>query len=146
MTAGTTLRFLRGRGAPSDAARTALRRKIDEILEISGQENWDGEGALAVAPRTAAIARTLTAWIPGGILAPNADLDVSATPHGEVDFDWETPGGATLVVSVGPENDIAFYFQLPDGTRAKGREAWTGTLPHFTGCCFERLRDSLAVR
>ena len=142
MTAGTTLRFLRGRGAPSDAARTALRRKIDEILEISGQENWDGEGALAVAPRTAAIARTLTAWIPGGVLAPNADLDVSATPHGEVDFDWETPDGATLVVSVGPENDIAFYFQSPDGTRAKGREAWTGTLPHFTGCCFERLRDS----
>ena len=72
---------------------------------------------------------------------PDPD-DVSATPHGEVDFDWETPGGATLVVSVGPETDIAFYFQSPDGTRAKGREAWTGTLPHFTGCCFERLWDS----
>ena len=115
MTAGTTLGFLRGRGAPSDAARTALRRKIDEILEISGQKNWDGEGALAVAPRTAAIARTLTAWIPGGVLAPNADLEAySVSMTGLRGMRKALLAGiAVAVAGAGACNNSHTYEELP---------------------------------
>lgn len=65
--------------------------------------------------------------------------DVTATPHGEVDFDWVVDRDLMLTVSVGPGgNEIAFA-GLFRGARLNGREQWTGTLPKFICCCFERL-------
>ena len=123
---------------PRNVEREALKAEVYDLLKEAGTENWDGEGALALGIDTVAVAQKLVDKLPSHVRKP----DVAATPHGEVDFDWVINSDVMLTVSVGPLNEIAFagFFR---GARLNGREPWTGILPQFVNCCFERLRDSL---
>lgn len=121
----------------SDADRESLGQEVYALLKQAGAENWDGEGALALAPETVDIARKLIDEFPGYVARP----DVAATPHGEVDFDWVFAQDMMLTVSIGPSGEVAFS-GLFRGARLNGREPWTGKLPQFVHCCFERLRSA----
>ncbi len=117
--------------------RTSLKREVHSLLEDAGTEDWDGEGALALAPETVDLAQKLIDEFPPHIDRP----DVNATPHGEVDFDWVIDRNVMLTVSVGPSKEIAFA-GLFQGTRLNGCETWNGTLPQFVNYCFDRLREA----
>ena len=119
------------------AEREALKREVRGILARAGEDNWDGEGALAVSPRTVEIAELAIDGFPRYVARP----DVDATPRGEVDFDWAVSRNAMLTVSVGPSGEIAFAGLFGDA-RVSGSEIWSGELPRFVACCFERLRDT----
>ena len=121
----------------SDADRESLKQEVCALLKQAGAENWDGEGALALAPETVDIAQKLIDEFPGCVARP----DVAATPHGEVDFDWVIAQDMMLTVSIGPSGGIAFS-GLFRGARLNGCEPWTGRLPQFVHCCFERLRSA----
>ena len=84
--------------------RVSLKREVHGLLEDAGIEDWDGEGALALAPETVAIAQKLIDEFSPHVSRP----DVNATPHGEVDFDWVIDRDVMLTVSVGPSKEIAF--------------------------------------
>ena len=114
--------------------RVSLKREVRSLLEEAGTEDWDGEGALALAPETVDIAQKLIDEFPPHIGRP----DVAATPHGEVDFDWIINRNVMLTISVGPSKEIAFAALFHDA-RWNGCEPWKGTLSQFVNCCFERL-------
>lgn len=130
-------------GAPDDI-RAALRAELGRILEDAGEPNWDGEDARAVAPRTVGIAKAVLAKLPAYVLAPELDPDVSATPRGEVDFDWATPCNAMLTVGVGPEGDISFAGTFADDENVRGRAPWNGAIPAYLEGCFGRLRHCVS--
>ena len=117
-----------------DTERASLKREVHSLLEEAGTEDWDGEGALALAPKTVALAKKLIDAFPSHIGRP----DVNATPHGEVDFDWVIDRDVMLTISVGPSKEIAFA-GLFHSARLNGCELWKGKLPQFVNCCFERL-------
>ena len=126
---------------PANAMRKSLRRMLDEIPESAGADDWDGEGARAVAPRTVEIAKSVLAELPAYVLAPEFDPDVWATPRGEVDFDWAAPCDAMFTISVGPTDRIVFVCTLGDGERVSGSSPWNGDLPAYIGDGFRRLRN-----
>ena len=120
-----------------DTKRASLKREVHDLLEDAGTEDWDGEGALALAPETVDIAQKLIDEFPAQVGRP----DVNATPHGEVDFDWVIDQDVMLTVSVGPSKEIAFA-GLFHGARLNGCELWEGTLPQVVNYCFKRLREA----
>lgn len=124
-------------GDRPDTDRESLKQEVQGLLEEAGTEDWDGEGALALDPETVAIARKLIDHFPSYVVRP----DVAATPHGEVDFDWIISQDVMLTVSICPSGEIVFAGLFHDA-RLNGREPWSGTLPQFVSCCFERLRES----
>ena len=115
--------------------RETLKEEVRRLLEHAGEEDWDGEGAQALSPETVEIAVGLASTFPAGIDTPM----ISATPHGEVDFDWALSRDIMLTVSVGPSGDVVFA-GLFDETELNGREPWKNDLPQFVMCCFERLK------
>lgn len=119
-----------------DAVRRRLKNEIRLLLKDAGVENWDGEGALALSSDTVDIAQRLVDSFPNDIGIP----EVTATPQGEVDFDWDVDDETMLTVSVGPSNEIAFT-GLFQNARLRGSEPWANVLPEFVNCCFERLRQ-----
>ena len=120
-----------------DVEREKIKTEVYDLLKEAGTDNWDGEGALGLDARTVTVAQQLVDKLPSYIPKP----DVTATPHGEVDFDWVIDSDLMLTVSVGPSNEIAFA-GLFHGARLNGREPWMGMLPQFVHCCLERLHDS----
>lgn len=117
----------------------SLKKEISDLLEEAGVDNWDGEGALALLEDTVETARKIVDELPNYAGRP----DVSATPHGEVDFDWVIDKDLMFTVSVGPGGKEIAFAGLFYGARLSGRDSWTGKLPQFVRCCFERLRDCL---
>ncbi len=120
-----------------DTERASLKREVGNLLKDAGTEDWNGEGALALAPKTVAIAQKLIDAFPPHIGRP----DVNATPHGEVDFDWVIDRDVMLTISVDPSKEIAFA-GLFHSARLNGCEPWKGKLPQFVNCCFERLCEA----
>lgn len=120
-----------------DPDRESLKQEVYSLSKQAGAGNWDGEGALALAPETVDIAQKLIDQLPGYVARP----DVAATPHGEVDFDWVIARDMMLAISIGPSREIAFS-GLFRGARLNGCEPWTGKLPQFVHCCLERLRGA----
>ena len=112
-----------------------LQRKILDLLERAGKENWDGEGARAISEETANIAQKIVIEFPSGIEEP----DISASPRGDIDFDWVAKEDVMLTISVVSSGKIVFALMLGD-LHLSGTEPWKGNLPEFLDCCFEHLR------
>lgn len=115
-----------------------LKQDVGKLLEKAREENWDGEGAVALSPRTVEIAQQLIDKFPSYIAEP----DVSASPHGEIDFDWANSQNAMLTVSVEPSEKIAFAF-LSGNTRVRGSEEWKRVLPKFMECAFREIMNAV---
>ena len=120
-----------------DTERALLKHEVHGLLKDAGTEDWDGEGALALAPETADLAQKLIDKFPPYIGRP----DIAATSHGEVDFDWVMDRDVMLTVSVDPAKKIAFA-GLFHSARLNGCEPWEGMLPQVVNYCFERLREA----
>lgn len=135
------LRQMSGIGADADTlpgeVQVSLKKEIGDLLEEAGVDNWDGEGATALDEDTVLTARMVVDELPNYAGRP----DVSATPHGEVDFDWVKRQDLMLTVSVGPGGKEIAFAGLFYGARLSGHDSWTGKLPRTVHCCFERLRD-----
>ena len=116
--------------------REAIKEEVRSLLDHAGEDDWDGEGAQAISPETVDVAEGLANSLPAGIDKPM----ISATPHGEVDFDWSLSRDVMLTVSVGPSGDVVFA-GLFDETELNGKEPWKGDLPQFIICCLERLKS-----
>ena len=120
-------------------ARPAIKRAVNKLLETAGRENWDGEDALAVAPETVRLAEKLAELFPGSVEPP----DVSASPRGEIDFDWVASKNVMLTLCVCPSGEIAFA-GLFNGSEIHGEEPWADAdpLPHAVETCFDMLREN----
>ena len=114
--------------------KDSYKRQIAELLNQAGEEDWDGEGAAALSNDTITKACALVDLFPSYA----SGAEISASPHGEIDFDWNLDNGAMLTISVGPEGDIAFAWLYGESV-LNGKEPWTGQLPQFVLCSFERL-------
>lgn len=115
--------------------KDSYKRRIAELLNQAGEEDWDGEGAAALSNDTITKACALVDLFPSYA----SGAEISASPHGEIDFDWHLDNGAMLTISVGPEGDIAFAWLYGESV-LNGKEPWTGQLPQFVLCSFERLK------
>lgn len=113
-------------------------KQVADLLTTAGQEDWDGENALAVSSRTVEIAVKLVDLFPGFLAPP----DVSASPQGEIDFTWDISKNAMLTVSVCPSDEIAFAGVFKD-LKLYGTRPWTEMfLPYPVRFCFEMLKES----
>ena len=119
--------------------RPAIKRAVSKLLETAGQEDRDGEDALAVAPETVRLAEKLVELFPGSVEPP----DVSASPHGEIDFDWVASKNVMLTLCVCPSGEIAFA-GLFNGSEIHGEEPWAEAdpLPRAVETCFDMLREN----
>ena len=88
-----------------------LSTEIDRVLIDYGQENWDGEGALAITPQTADVARSLLSFFSLTSFSP----DVDATPHGEIDFDFSMSENTLLTVRSCPSGKVVFSGTFREG-------------------------------
>ena len=82
-----------------------LNAKIDTAFERAKVEDWDGEGALAVTPQTANIARRLIEFFPAWT---HSITHVSSTPLGEMDFNFSLSNDTLLTIGVCPDGEIDF--------------------------------------
>ena len=117
-----------------------LLRKIDEVERHASEPDWDGDGAVPLAAGTAATAKDLVRCFPPFDVSP----EVSASPRGEIDFDWDIERNVSLIICVcgPPRHDIVFLAEN-EGSEIRGREPWKGELPRWVGCCFEHLKGYL---
>ena len=116
--------------------RESLKQEVNRLLESAGEENWDGEGALAITRSLVEIAHEVIEQLPVYAGKP----DVEATPHGEIDFDWVVDQNTMFTVSVAAPKVIAFAGTFPEA-RLKGEAEWTGELPHFVECCLKQIGE-----
>ena len=114
--------------------RIDLKERIRKLLRTAGLDNWDGEGALAVSEAAVNVALVLADKLPDDI----DDPDVSATPHGEVDFDWMEGRCAMLTISIDSDGTLA-WAALFDEYRSRGTARWTGELACPVECCLRHL-------
>ena len=119
--------------------RGEIGNQIRQLLEVAGDDNWDGEGAQAISIDTVRVAEEIVNIFPEGIDAP----EISATPHGEVDFDWIVSSKTMMTLSACPSNEIAFA-AIFENARVRDRQAWSGRLSVLLSACFEMLRAALA--
>ena len=115
-----------------------LKRQIRQLLEVAGEDDWDGDGAQAISIETLEVAEDIAKVFPQGVDAP----EISATPHGEVDFDWIISSKTMMTVSACPSKEIAFA-AIFENARVRDRQAWNGRLPPLLGTCFKMLRAGL---
>lgn len=114
-----------------------LKQDVDDLLETAGQEDWDGEGAPALPKQTVDHAKRLVDAFPP-FISHIPDPDISATPQGEIDFEWVLTKNVMLTIGVCPSGEIAFASAY-NGTRLSGRGAWTGSLRTSVLACLQDL-------
>ena len=113
---------------------------IDTVAKQAAEANWDGEDALPVAPETEQIAKDLVRIFPAISKVP----DVSASPNGEIDFDWAIERHVMLTVSVcGPPEHYIMFVANMEKSEFRGKEPWDNKLPQLVKCCFERMKGWL---
>ena len=123
---------------PETREKLSIKQSVANLLITAGQEDWDGENALAVSSRTVGIAVKFVDLLPGFLAPPN----VSASPQGEIDFTWDISKNAMLTVSVCPSDEIAFAGVFKD-LKLYGARPWTEMfLPYPVQFCFEMLKES----
>ncbi len=84
--------------------RYTIKKSIRELLKDAGTENWDGENAFPIFPESVEIAESMVDLFPSADFLP----EVSATPNGEIDFDWTISRDIMLTLSVCPKGKIAY--------------------------------------
>ena len=103
----------------SHHAKDKCKTDIRNLLHISGENDWDGEGADPVTQKTVDIALNVVENFPGDVGLP----EVTADPHGRVDFDWHLNNGTMFTVSVGNDGEVAISGLYQGQSRLTGM-AW----------------------
>ena len=116
-----------------------MKGQIHQLLEMAGYDDWDGEGAQAVTKETLKVAEDIANVLPHGVETP----EISATPQGEVDFDWIVSSSVMMTVSACPSKEVAFA-AIFENARVRDRQAWNGHLTSLLTTCFEMLFAAFA--
>lgn len=87
----------------SDELMLECKSAVDDLLQTAGEPNWDGDGAEPVDAETVSVAKRLVNVLPGELAPP----EISADPHGNVDFDWCLENGTLFTISIGKEGEVA---------------------------------------
>lgn len=113
---------------------------IATLLDYATEYNWDGEGADPIQKETIIVARDFADRFLRGFQGP----DVSASPHGAVEFDWTVESDRMFTISVGPPPDHEIVFAgLFGGEQLSGKcHCDTWPLPDELVRCFSRLKDA----
>ena len=121
-----------------DKCKTDIRN----LLNISGENDWDGEGGDPVTQKTVDIALNVVENLPGDVGLP----EVTADPHGRVDFDWCLNNGTMFTVSVGNDGEVAISGLYQGQSRLTGM-AWNKEqeIPCLVHCGLNWL-SSMKVR
>ena len=120
-------------------AKNHFRQGIDTLLETAGKPDWDNAGALALEPQTVALAQNFIENFPISILSLPIP-DISATPDGEIDFDWMLEQDIMLTIGICPTGEITFAGTFGNA-ELSGKEPWVESdpLPFFVEACLEKL-------
>ena len=94
------------------------KKDIRDLLNTAGKQNWDGEGADPVTPSSADAALKVVPMLPNNVKLP----EISADPHGNVQFDWYLDNGTMFTISVGHKGDIAISGLTSEKVRLTGME------------------------
>ena len=111
-------------------------RKIEELAQTAGEDNWDGEGAIKVSWETIEVARKLVTTFPQNVLRENLDIDV--TPLGSIDFGWVLERDVMMNIIVLPSGEIGFAYSV-HGARGGGKEPWEGTTIRSVSEAFDKV-------
>lgn len=96
--------------------RLCLMEALERLIAGCRDDNWDGAGAKAARPGSAAYARWFLSKLPEDITTP----EVGITPEGIVSFDWIDAPSRMICVLFISNGDLA-YTVLEEGNVAKGR-------------------------
>ena len=121
----------------SNVDRTSLKHEIRSLLTTSENEKRDGKNVRAISAETVGIAERIVDLFPSDVDNPT----LTATPHGEVDFDWVIDRDVMLTISIGPAGDIAFA-ALIKTLHLNATEPWEGVLPNLVIGAFEHLKKA----
>lgn len=115
------------------------KRELAGLLDKHGCDNWDGDGADALADVTVAVATEAADDLPSDIPRP----DVSVTPSGEIDLTWFVADGS-VSLSIAPDgSDIVLTAMLGGGTEYSGSEPWRGSIPKTMKCCLAEITNGI---
>ena len=129
-----------GRRLPSLSLddQSECESNIRNLLEVAGKIDWNGEGADPVSEEAICIALKIVGHFPGDIGIP----EVSADPHGRVDFDWHLDNGAMFTISIGKDGEAAISGLYEGQSRLTGM-AWDREedIPSLVYCGLDWLAD-----
>jgi len=101
-----------------------LRREINRVAADAAEDDWDGDGSLALDVESLDAATDLAKILPPGF--PPPDVDVGR--RGELMLEWRTGKRSALVLSLYPDRSIG-YAVVRGQARAFGREPFLSVLP-----------------
>ena len=109
---------------------------IHGLRETAGESDWDGEGADPVSEEAIRIALDVVKDFPGEVGRP----EVSADPHGRVDFDWHLDNGAMFTISIAEDGEVAVSGLYEGQSKLTGM-AWDkeADIPSLVHCGLEWL-------
>ncbi len=113
---------------PVSSVRSRLESAAIEVYRASSVDNWDCEGAKAIASPALTEALIFIGSLPARMLAPA----LAAEPSGAIGFEWENAAQDVMAASVIGKGTLSFAAVFVDGTRIRGLEKLSGSLPsHF---------------
>jgi len=101
-----------------------LRDELSRVAADATEDDWDGDGSLALGVESLESATDLISVLPPGFPLP--DVDVGR--RGELMLEWRTGNRAALVLSLYPDRSIG-YAVVRGQARSFGREPFLGFLP-----------------
>ena len=130
-------------GAPASTLskdqQKTCQHALSALAKDAGSPNWDGVGAAAVSSQALAVAREIVGMLPKNAGPP----DISADPHGHVEFDWYLDNGTMFTISVGAEGDLAISGLRDGQAKLRGME-WDAATPRpllLLRCGLEWLKN-----
>lgn len=107
-----------------DAARLDLLKALDELCQLCGNRNWDGEDADAVSKQTHAIAHQLLELLPSDKPLPV----IAAEPDGQLNFEWYQTPRRLLTVSISATGTL-YWAALIDAEDPRGSCQFSDQFP-----------------
>ena len=122
-------------------------RAILTLLDTAGEQDWDGEGGLALSESTVDRAVIFLRTCPAGAFLGEIDFAADATGDGDVMLTWAVGYDRLLTVLITGDRRVLHsgVFPAPERERT-GVSDWvdTGQLPEGIAPCFDRLAAAIS--
>ena len=103
---------------PTAENKKKCESAIQKLLETAGKKNWDGQDADPVSQSAVHAAMKVAAMLSDSVETP----EITADPHGNLEFDWNLENGTMFTISVGHSGEIAISGLNPNKARLRGFE------------------------
>ncbi len=104
-------------------AKKELRAELIELFNDRQTPNWDGYGAEAVGFKTYCYADRVLFALPRITPCP----EISASPNGEIIFEWRKEKDRGVIVSIGPNGEMGYAGIFGMKSRIRGMEFFDET-------------------